>query len=121
MISLLYASVMMQAKITEIDLEEARFALNLQKQVFEQQGRKILVISNLTSMSKISKEARDLAKSPEGQKVDDYILAYALVAPNFLARMMGSMIMGLFKQAYPIKIFPNEEKAIEWLLAQRNG
>lgn len=72
-------------------------------------------------MSKISKEARDLAKSPEGQKVDDYILAYALVAPNFLARMMGSMIMGLFKQAYPIKIFPNEEKAIEWLLAQRNG
>ena len=109
------------AKVIEVNMEEALYSLGVQKRISEEKGKKILVLSNLTSLTKISKEVRDFAKTPAGREVDNYVLAYAFVASNLWSRMIGNMIMSLFKHGYPMKIFPTEEKAIEWLLTQKEG
>jgi len=118
---LIVCSANENAKIIDINIEEALFSLAVQKQLFEDKGKKIRVLSNLTSMTKISKEVRDFARTPEGLKANNYVLAYALVATSLWSRMIGNMIMSLFKHGYPMKIFPTEEKATAWLLAQEEG
>lgn len=104
----------------EIGAEDARHSLKVQERLYKEQGQKLLVLGNLGELSKINKAAKEFAKSNEGQAINQYTLAYALIAPNRLNRMVGNMLSRIFKRTYPIKMFSSEEKAIDWLLEQRN-
>jgi len=103
----------------EIDQEDARYSLLVQQRLFKKQGNKLLILADLGDLSKINKAAREFAKSNEGQAINDYTLAYALIAPNRLNRMLGNMFGRIFRRTYPIKMFISEKKAIAWLLEQR--
>lgn len=105
----------------EIDEEDARHSLRVQQRLFKDQGQKLLILADLGDLSKVNKAAREFAKSNEGQAINNYALAYALIAPNRLNRMMGNMFGRIFKRTYPIKMFSSEEKAITWLLEQRTA
>ncbi|WP_041329818.1 STAS/SEC14 domain-containing protein [Saprospira grandis] len=104
----------------EIGPEDARHSLMVQERLYKEQGQKLLILGNLGELSKINKAAREFAKSNEGQAINQYTLAYALIASNRLNRMMGNMFGRIFRRSYPIKMFTSEEKAINWLLEQRN-
>ena len=105
----------------EIGAEDARHSLLVQERLYKEQGQKLLVLGNLGELSKINKAAKEFAKSNEGQAINQYTLAYALIAPNRLNRMVGNMLSKIFRRSYPIKMFTSEEKAINWLLEQRSN
>ncbi|WBM75092.1 STAS/SEC14 domain-containing protein [Saprospira grandis] len=98
----------------EISLEEALITVDMQKALFEETGKKVRVLANL---SNVSKAARDYGKTEEGQAIKRYVLAYALIAPNLFGRLIGNMLVGTFQTDYPVKLFSSEEKAEEWLLS----
>ena len=104
-----------------LDVPTARYALAVQRNLCKKNKEKILVLANLSNMSRISAEARAWAKSPEGLEVNTYISAYALVAPNLFGRMLASIIMRIYKPSYAAKLFPNEKMAIDWLLTYKNS
>ncbi|WCL81916.1 STAS/SEC14 domain-containing protein [Saprospira sp. CCB-QB6] len=105
-------------KTEELTLAEVEYAIQTQAELFEQNSnQKILILANLGTMSKLSAEARTFLKSDQGKQVNHSIKGNALVAPNLLGRMMGNMLMGIFKQEYPIKLFKDEKQAIAWLLS----
>ncbi|EJF54338.1 hypothetical protein SapgrDRAFT_2682 [Saprospira grandis DSM 2844] len=105
----------------EIGAEDARHSLLVQKRLYKKLGQKLLILGNLGELSKINKAAKEFAKSNEGQAINKYTLAYALIAPNRLNRMVGNMLSKIFRRSYPIKMFTSEEKAINWLLEQRTN
>lgn len=45
----------------------------------------------------------------------DFRLATALITNNPLIRIISNSYAKIFKPTYPLRIFSNEEKAVEWL------
>ena len=61
----------------------------------------------------VSKEVRDYSNAPENTKM---IKAEAIVVQALAHKIMANFITKFYKTPMPVKIFNNEEKALEWLI-----
>ena len=61
----------------------------------------------------VSKEVRDYSNHPDNTKM---IRAEAIVVNSLAHKIMANFIKNFYKTPMPLKIFNNEEKAIDWLL-----
>ncbi|WBM75062.1 STAS/SEC14 domain-containing protein [Saprospira grandis] len=104
------------AKTQELSLEEIKHSLAVQQKVYEMTSKKVRMLADLASMSKLSTEARQYGKTAESQKATECVLGYALLASSLFSRMTGNILLGLYQQKYPVKLFKTEEQAIAWLL-----
>lgn len=101
----------------ELSLEEVLYAQKVQKAYQQQHKKKLRVLARLDNISNLSKEARVFGKSPESKALNDIMAGIALLAPNTISRMIGSMLLTVYRQDYPAKLFKNREEAIAWLLS----
>lgn len=67
-----------------------------------------LLLVDMRGLSGITQEARKVYN-------DGPATAVALLIESPVSRVIGSFFLGLNKPAYPLKLFTNEDKAIEWL------
>ncbi|EJF54347.1 hypothetical protein SapgrDRAFT_2691 [Saprospira grandis DSM 2844] len=104
-------------KSKEISLEEIVYGVEVQQRLLEEEQQKIILLAEMSSMSKLSKSAKDFLKTEEGRKLNDFTLANALLVSNAFSRMLGNMLVGVVKSDYPVRIFSNREEAIKWLLS----
>ena len=63
--------------------------------------------------SSVSKEVRDYSNHPDNTSM---IKAEALVTTSLGQKIMANFIMNFYKTPMPIKVFSNEEQAINWLI-----
>jgi len=106
-------------KSKEISLEELEYTVNVQKQLAKEQNAKIILLAELSRMSKLSKAAKDYLKTEEGESVQQFVLANAFLVSNPFSRMFGNVLAATLRKnnLNPIKLFSNREEAIKWLLS----
>ncbi|WCL81914.1 STAS/SEC14 domain-containing protein [Saprospira sp. CCB-QB6] len=105
------------SKAQMLSLDEVLFTQQLQQRLYQERKEKLRVLARLDSISSMSKEAKNFARTDEGLSLNKITMAYALLAPNLITRMLGSVLVRIYGQDYPIKLFTNREQAIEWLLS----
>ena len=108
-------------KSKEISLEEIVYGVEVQQRLLEEEQQKIILLAEMSSMSKLSKSAKDFLKTEEGRKLNDVTLANALLVSNAFSRMLGNMLVGIVKSDYPVRIFSDREEAMKWLLSFRKS
>ncbi len=74
-----------------------------------------LLCVDLTNTPRPSKASRDYTDSDEIRSITK---AMAMVTPSRLSRVIGNFFLGFAKSTFPTKLFPTEEQAVAWLLAQ---
>ncbi len=75
------------------------------------------VMLDLGSVFSVNYEARKLTQ--KHATLDKYY-AVAILAQNTIARLIGSMALGMNSVEVPTKVFSDEKKAYEWLLEMKN-
>ncbi len=74
--------------------------------------RKTRVLIDMTTVSEISKEARDYFANERTASIQR---ATALLIGSPVSRVIGNFFMGLNKPISPTKLFTDPQKAIRWL------
>jgi len=85
------------------------------KQISTDLGQSIKILAESEQMQRLSRCARDYMRTEAAQQYDQYIIGTAMLTQNQLAKMLANFIVGLRKQARPLKIYTNEADAIAWL------
>lgn len=75
-------------------------------------GKPIPVYVDIRLSKGSSKEARAYLASFE---VADVQVACGLLVDSMLSQLIGNFFLGLNKTKFPVKLFKDEEKAMEWL------
>lgn len=75
-------------------------------------GKIIPVLVDITQSKGATKEARAYLASADVAKVQS---ACALLISSSLSQLIGNFFLGLNKTKFPVKLFKDEAKAIEWL------
>ena len=73
---------------------------------------KIRVLIDMTSVTEISKEARDYFANERTASIQR---ATALLIGSPVSRVIGNFFMGLNKPISPTRLFTDPEEAIQWL------
>ncbi len=94
----------------EIDLADAKAEIERARKLGN--GKKVLEIVYLDNVKDVSLRAKQFYASEEGAKV---WIAVALLAKSPLSRTMGNVYLKINKPVFPVKMFSDKEKAIEWL------
>lgn len=109
-ISLKYGILFLKWKETVIDLSIAKKMISHRLVVSE---KKIYPIcSDVRSVKKITKEARDYFASDKGS---EGIIASAILIDSPFLTMIGNFFNNINKPKAPSKLFTNEEEAVNWL------
>ncbi len=74
--------------------------------------RKTRVLIDMTTVSEISKEARDYFANERTASIQR---ATALLIGSPVSRVIGNFFMGLNKPVSPTRLFTDPQKAIRWL------
>ncbi len=75
-------------------------------------GKPIPVYVDIRLSKGSSKEARAYLA---GFEVADVQVACGLLVDSMLSQLIGNFFLGLNKTKFPVKLFKDEEKAMEWL------
>ena len=75
---------------------------------------KLLIIPGINSS--ISKEVRDYANRPESLSI---VESQALVVKSLAHKVIAKFMINFYKTPIKIKIFSNEQEALNWLLADK--
>ncbi len=94
-----------------------RVTLELAKEEFRQSaafgdGKKVVTIVNLTDIESVDREARQFYGSAEATSK---WAAVALITKSVASKVIGNFFLGINKPQMPVKLFSDEESAIEWL------
>lgn len=73
---------------------------------------KQLILTDLTTNPKPTREAREFAKHSEMIETT-YALALLIASP--VSRLLGNFFLGFNKGEYPVKLFTSIEEATSWL------
>jgi hypothetical protein len=96
---------------TDLDLAFAEAAVESFQEIGGDRPRPLLVL--LDRAKSMSREARDYFSNVRGPS------AVGLVVASPIARVIGSVFMGLLRQPpYPARLFATEEAAVQWLKQQ---
>ena len=74
--------------------------------------KKTRVLIDMTSITEISKEARDYFANERTASIQR---ATALLIGSPVSRVIGNFFMGLNKPVSPTRLFTDPQKAIQWL------
>ncbi len=74
--------------------------------------KKTRVIIDMTTVSEISKEARDYLANERTASIQR---ATALLIGSSVSRVIGNFFLGLNKPITPTRLFTNSKEAIKWL------
>ena len=93
---------------TDLDLAFAEAAVESFREIGGDRPRPLLVL--LDQAKSMSREARDYFSNVRGPS------AVGMVVASPIARVIGSVFMGLLQHApYPARLFATEEEAVQWL------
>jgi hypothetical protein len=98
-----------------INIDDARDIYRARLKLSTPEKAQLLLV-DLRSAPKPDREARDFAKSEE---VVSITRAMAMVTGNLMSQILGNFFLGFNKGVFPVKLFSNEKKAIEWLLEMK--
>ena len=93
-----------------VDLEAAREDFEVHRQMSGEAKSPVMLVMN--EMMNASSEAREFFSLPIHE---EYRNAEAYVVTNLAIRLLVSFYMRTVKKAYPIRIFPAESEAMQWL------
>lgn len=75
-------------------------------------GKRVPVMVDIRLAKGSTKQARAYLASEEVGQVQS---ACALIIGSSLSQLIGNFFLGLNKTKFPVKLFNDEEKAVEWL------
>ena len=75
-------------------------------------GRKLLVIIDMSELEQISRDARNYYA---GEEPASYSLGQALITNSTVSRVIGNFFIGLNKASHPVRLVKTEEDALKWL------
>ena len=96
----------MTHSVLETSMEEVEAMMSLAN------GKRVPLFSDIRNMLSVSPETRTYTNSPEVVKC---FTAVGMMVGNVFSRVIGSFIVGINKPSYPVKLFTDEEKALNWL------
>ncbi|MCB0837786.1 MAG: hypothetical protein KDD99_14035 [Bacteroidetes bacterium] len=97
--------------VLETSMEEVEAMKYLTK------GRRVPLFSDIRNMLSVSPETRTYTNSEE---VVGSFTAVGMLVGNVFSRVIGSFIVGINRPSYPVRLFTDEDKALEWLKRYRN-
>jgi hypothetical protein len=97
--------------ITEEEVQEMFDAIEARRG-----NRKVLLMVSVGEGTSMSNEARAFASSEISNK---YIAADAIVVRDFVHQLAANVFVRHHKPGRPIKMFPDQESALQWLQQQR--
>ncbi|MEZ4774453.1 MAG: hypothetical protein R3D00_14810 [Bacteroidia bacterium] len=74
--------------------------------------KKAIMLTDIRNMISATPEARAYTNSEE---MTNTYLAVGLLVGSVFSRVIGSFIIGINKPDYPVKLFTDENSAINWL------
>lgn len=92
--------------------------LNITKQYSSEGGFTLILVDGSTT-KKMAKPVRDLLFAhyeSEEYRPD----GLAILAKSAIARTIGTMILAFKRFNFKVKLFSDEQKAVDWLLEQKN-
>ncbi len=95
-----------------IDIEEAK--ANYASSYRITNGEPVLVLVDARNDSTVSRRAQEYASQQTHLRI-----ATAVISENPFTRMFTNLYMLIFRPASPIRLFTNEENALEWLEEMR--
>ena len=90
-------------------LEQARETLKDLRQYVG--NNKVCMLIDATHTSETSREVRDFA----AEELPKIAKAIALMSRSALGKMLANLFFRLKSQPYPVKMFDDEQEAIQWL------
>ena len=75
-------------------------------------GKKFPLLVDIRNIKSISPEAQEHFTIKERKSV---VCAYAMVVASSSSRMIGNFFLTFRKPSVPVKLFNEEDKALEWL------
>ena len=78
-------------------------------------GDPVRLLFDLSRFTEVSSEARKLAASKAHART---ISAVAFIAKTAVGRVIGNFWLGLNRPPYPVRLFTDEEPALDWLAKQ---
>lgn len=101
------------------DLEIVQTHLQITTEESRKRGvETLLILIDATNVKKISKPVRDFLEQARSEPIPS---AIALLLRSALSRIIGTLFLKFNKPVdFPMKLFPNEDKAINWLLGNKN-
>ena len=91
-------------------LETAKEELRIHRELGG--GKKMPLFADMRGMKGANPEARDYGNSEE---VKSTYSAVGILIGSTFTRIIGSMFMKINKPPYPVKMFTEQEEALEWL------
>jgi hypothetical protein len=76
------------------------------------QGKRVPLFSDIRNMLSVSPETRTYTNSEE---VVSCFTAVGMLVGNVFSRVIGSFIVGINRPSYPVRLFTDEKKALDWL------
>ena len=102
-------------KKSPLTLAEAKKIEEVQTKYHKESGRSIRLLVRLNNMTNVAKEANAFWKTPAGKASDPYTAGIALLSDSVMTKMMGTVLLAIYRQEYPTKLFQSREKALKWL------
>ncbi len=96
--------------IGEMSLSEIKRIIQRRRELANHQ--KVYTLTDITSMTKVSKEAKKYLASDEAASD---INAGAIIINSYASMMIGNLYLFFEKPKVPVRLFNTEEKALTWL------
>ena len=94
-----------------ITLKDAKAEIQTGLKLME--GSKFLLLVDGTGTKSMDKAARDFFSKSE--EVNKNVIAAAIMANSIISSVIANFFIGLNETTIPVKLFTDEQKAIEWL------
>ncbi|MEZ4826552.1 MAG: hypothetical protein R3C61_09700 [Bacteroidia bacterium] len=75
-------------------------------------SQRVVMLTDIRNMVSATPEARAYTNSKE---LANTYLAVGLLVGNVFSRVIGSFILGINKPDYPVRLFTDEQSAVQWL------
>ena len=96
----------------EIPINIAQYKSLISKMGEVTSGKKVPILATADELQIPEEEVRKHMLSPDS---NPYSLATALIAKSISQKLVGNFFQSVMKPRRPIKIFTNEQRAVEWL------
>lgn len=90
-------------------LEQTRQNFQILKKYINNQ--KVCMLLDVTDTSQSTREVRDFA----AQELPTFVKAIAMISRSALGKMLANLFFSLKSQPYPVKMFNDENEALQWL------
>ncbi|WCL80979.1 STAS/SEC14 domain-containing protein [Saprospira sp. CCB-QB6] len=98
----------------QITAENISDTLQFFKEYSLQTQKPLCILINFSALKHLPLKARHHLRSEQVKEFSPYSKGIALVIENSISKLLGNVLLSVVK-GYNLKLFTQEEKAIEWL------